>query len=201
MIGSRLPPGLRIGVLGGSFNPAHEGHRAISLAALKALKLDYVVWLVSPHNPLKAEASLANYDKRLAYAREEARHPRILVSDFEARGGFTYTIDTLRALKRRHPRARLVLLLGADNLAELARWRRWSDLFKLVPIAVFARPGYDYAALASKPAGRYRAFRRREAAAPTLATAKPPAWVYIARTHRTESATAIRATGDWPAPR
>ena len=195
-----FPPGLRIGLLGGSFNPAHAGHRAVSLVALRALKLDRVVWLVSPRNPLKQESDLADYEERLASARNEANHPRIMVSDFERHANLSYTIDTVHALKRRFPTTRFVLLIGADNLAQLPRWRRWTELFESVPIAVFARPGFSHAELASKPAHRYRAGRRPLAAASGLAFARPPAWVFIPYTHRAESATAIRAAGDWPTP-
>jgi len=197
--GADFPPGLRIGLLGGSFNPAHEGHLAISLAALELLKLDRVVWLLSPHNPLKAQDSLADYAERLEEARKIAAHPKITVSDFEAREHLTYTIDTTRRLKQRHPRTRFVLLIGADNLAQLSRWRHWTTLFMTIPVAVLARPGYDRWALAAKAAHRYSRARLPARAAATLASHKPPAWVFISTTHRDESASAIRARGEWPA--
>ncbi|HXZ68221.1 MAG TPA: nicotinate-nucleotide adenylyltransferase, partial [Alphaproteobacteria bacterium] len=119
---SDFPPNLRIGLLGGSFNPAHAGHLAISLAALEVLKLDRVVWLVSPQNPLKGAHDMADYAARLEAARHAADHPRIIVSDFEARLARPYTIDTITALKARYRAVRLVLLIGADNLVQLPRW-------------------------------------------------------------------------------
>ncbi|MFZ1988383.1 MAG: nicotinate-nucleotide adenylyltransferase, partial [Alphaproteobacteria bacterium] len=195
---SAFHPGLRIGLLGGSFNPAHEGHLAISLAALEALKLDRVVWLVSPQNPLKPRADLADYSERLEQARKIAAHPKITISNFEAREGLTYTLDAVTHLKRRHPRTRFVLLIGADNLAQLPRWKNWTRLFAIIPIAVLARPGYDRSALAAKAAHRYARARLPSRAAATLANRHPPAWVFISTTHRDESASAIRARGDWP---
>ena len=195
---SDFPPNLRIGLLGGSFNPAHQGHLAISLAALEVLKLDRVVWLVSPQNPLKARTDLADYSERLEQARKIADHPKIWISDFEARKGLTYTFDAVALLKRCYPRTRFVLLIGADNLAQLPRWKNWTRLFAMIPVAVLARPGYDRSALAAKAAHRYARARLPVRAAATLAGRKPPAWVFISTTHRDESASAIRAKGEWP---
>ncbi len=190
--------GLRIGLLGGSFNPAHQGHLAISLAALDVLKLDRIVWLVSPQNPLKAAGDMADRASRIEEARKIAAHPKITISDFEAREGLIYTAHTIARLKRRYPRTRFVLLIGADNLAQLSRWRNWTRIFETIPIAVLARPGYDRSALAAKAAHRYARARLPLRAAATLATRKPPAWVFISTTHRDESASAIRARGEWP---
>lgn len=201
MIGAHGPeflPGQRVGLLGGSFNPAHEGHLAISLAALEVLKLDRVVWLVSPQNPLKASADLADYSERLEQACKIAAHPKITISDFEAREGLTYTFDAVTRLRRRHPTTKFVLLIGADNLAQLPRWKNWTRLFSMIPIAVLARPGYDRSALAAKAAHRYALARLPSRAAAMLASRKPPAWVFISTTHRDESASAIRARGEWP---
>ena len=193
-----FPPGLRVGLLGGSFNPAHPGHLAISLAALEVLKLDRVVWLVSPQNPLKASGDMADYAARIEEARKIAAHHKIIVSDFEARERLTYTIDTVARLKRRNPRTRFVLLIGADNLAQLSRWRQWNRLFEMVPVAVLARPGYDRSALAAKAAHRYARARQPLSSAGCLPSRRPPAWVFISTTHRDESASAIRARGEWP---
>jgi nicotinate-nucleotide adenylyltransferase len=199
LCGLGLTAGLRVGLLGGSFNPAHQGHLEISRAALRVLGLDRVVWLVSPHNPLKSADTLADYAARLAAARDVARDPRILVSDFEAEAGLTYTVDVVARLKALAPGVRFVYLMGADNLASLARWHQWTRLMAMIPIAVLARPGYGLAALASPAAQRYRGQRLRVRAAHRLVTTAPPAWVYIPYTHRTESATAIRESGAWPA--
>ena len=142
--------GMRIGLLGGSFNPPHEAHRAISLEALKRLRLDRVWWLVSPANPLKDPSALPSLESRIDAARDMARHPRIEVTGFS--GGSPYTVDLLNALKRRFPGVRFVWLMGADNLAEFHRWRAWERIFALVPIAVLDRPGYRLKALASRAA-------------------------------------------------
>lgn len=191
-------PGLRIGLLGGSFNPAHEGHLKISLAALKLLALDRVVWLVSPRNPLKLASTLANYDERVARAKAAAVHPRLFVSGFEAEHGYRYTIDTVLHLKRAFRRTRFVLLIGADNLVSMARWKNWTRLFDEVPIAVFARPGWDLAAPASQAARRFARYRVAPHEAKRLAALRPPAWTYVLTTHDESSASAIREKGLWP---
>lgn len=145
-----VPPGpvaggLRIGLLGGSFDPAHDGHLYVSLVALHQLQLDYVWWLVSPGNPLKsAPNALA---ARLVRARIEARHPRIRVTDVEARLGTRYTIDTVAALQRRFPQVGFIWLMGSDNLVQFSRWRRWQALAARIPIVVVRRPGSVLASL------------------------------------------------------
>lgn len=166
----------RVGLLGGSFNPAHGGHRRISLFALRALGLDEVWWLVSPGNPLKPAADMAPLAARFASARHQARRAPIRVSAIERELGTRYTVDTLGALVRRYPKVRFVWLMGADNLAQLHRWRDWRGLARTMPIAVMARPGYDGQALAA-PAmawlGRFRCspaclLRRKGWSAPAL---------------------------------
>src|SRR5262245_19769275 len=139
----------RIGLLGGSFNPAHEGHRDISLAALAYLDLDEVWWVVSPQNPLKSEKGMASFAERMAGAQAMAHHPRIKVTDIEKWLGTRYTADTMRTLVTRFPSYRFVWLMGADNLAQIASWRDWTRIFHLVPIAVFDRPTYTIKALSS----------------------------------------------------
>ncbi len=133
--------GLKIGLLGGSFNPAHNGHLAMSLYAMKQLKLDQVWWLVSPQNPLKQTADMAALDRRAAEARRVSAHPRIIVTTLESELGTGFTADTLRVLKRRFPQVQFVWLMGADNLRQIPRWKNWRDIFAAVPIAVFRRPG------------------------------------------------------------
>ena len=186
--------GLRIGLLGGSFNPAHEGHRHISLFALQRLRLDAVWWLVSPQNPLKSIDGMASFDDRFASAKEVAQHPRIVVSDIESRIGTRYTADTLRALHHRHSRHRFVWIMGADNLIQLSRWRNWTAIVKMVPIAVFARPGYSQRSLFSTAAHRYRRNRLPVHAATGLADRKTPAWVFMHTPLHPASATEIRAS-------
>ncbi len=182
-----------VGILGGSFNPAHEGHRAISLAALHRLGLDEVWWLVSPQNPLKPVAGMAPFAERFAGATAIARHPRIRVSDLEPRLGTSYTADTIAKLVRRFPHHAFVWLMGADNLAQIDRWKDWQQIFHAVPVAVFARPSYSLKALAAKAARRFARARLPEAAAQGLATAEPPAWVFLHGPLSPVSATAIRA--------
>lgn len=194
------PAGRRIGLLGGSFNPAHEGHLHISRVALRRLKLDEVWWLVSPQNPLKAEDGMAALPHRLAAARAVARHPRIVVTDVERRLGTRYTVDTLAALRRRFPRASFVWLMGADNLIELPKWRRWRTLVRLAPFAVVARPGYVRRARTSAAATALAAWRWPASRAAELPMAEPPAWVFLQERMNPQSATALRAEGRWPGP-
>ena len=189
---SRRASRLRVGLLGGSFNPAHEGHLAISLEALKRLDLDRVWWLVSPQNPLKPTGETADLEQRLAGARAIAgRHPGIVVTDLERRLGTRYTVDTLGWLSRRC-RARFVWLIGADNLAQLPLWRGWRRLVRMVPIAVFDREPYSYVALAGRMASAYAEGRLEETRASALAESPPPAWVYLRLRRHQTSSTAIR---------
>ncbi len=192
MIGSSRP---RIGLLGGSFNPAHDGHRTISLIALQKLRLDQVWWLVSPQNPLKAEAGMAPLADRLAGARNLARHGRVRVLDIETDLGTVYTVDTVVALRRRFSGLNLVWLMGADNLVQLPAWRDWQRLFGLLPIAILNRPTYADKALSGLAARRFRRYRIPEREAPRLADSGPPAWVFIPQARHRASATALRNTG------
>ena len=150
--------GLKIGLLGGSFDPAHDGHRYASLVALKALKLDYVWWLVSPGNPLKSTATPLR--QRLADARDMARHPRIRVTGIEARLGTRYTVDTVTALQRQFPHVGFVWLVGSDNLAQFGRWKNWQRLAAIIPIAVVRRPGSILASLNAAPVRHFGLSRR-----------------------------------------
>ena len=182
----------RIGILGGSFNPAHRGHLDISLKALRQLGLDQVWWLVSPQNPLKSADGMAPFAERLAAARRMARNPRIRVTDLEQRLGSRYTAESLKLLRRRFPETRFVWLMGADNLAQIAQWRDWQQIFHLVPIAVFARPSYCFKALAAKAARRFARYRLTEGAGRRLATSEPPAWLFVHGRLNPISATEIR---------
>lgn len=185
--------GARIGLLGGSFNPAHEAHRQISLMALARLRLDEVWWLVSPQNPLKPEAGMAPFAERLAGAKAVAQHPRIRVTGIEARLGTVYTAETVLALKRRFPSICFVWLMGADNLIQIDRWKDWQRIFNAVPVAVFARPSYCFRALAAQAAHRFARARIPEGKAGTLARRRPPAWVFVHGRLNPLSASAIRA--------
>lgn len=179
-------------MLGGSFNPAHDGHRHISLFALRVLRLDQVWWLVSPQNPLKPAADMAALTERLARARAVARHPGIVVSDLETRLGTRYTIDTLSALRRRFPDTRFVWLMGADNLSQVPRWRHWLRLFATMPVAAFNRPPYSLKALAGRAAQRFARRRVSPARAGRLAELPAPAWMFLRNPLHPASATAIR---------
>ncbi len=183
----------RIGLLGGSFNPAHPGHRHVSLEALKRLGLDEVWWLVSPQNPLKSDDGMEPLATRVARARQLALHPRIRVEAPELLLGTRYTLDTVRALKRVYPRAKFVWLMGADILPQLVDWADWRDLFAAIPIAAFARPGWGYAALVSKAPRTFARSRLGAAEARKLASCEPPAWCFIPSRLDSHSATAIRA--------
>jgi nicotinate (nicotinamide) nucleotide adenylyltransferase/ribosome silencing factor RsfS/YbeB/iojap len=188
----------RIGLLGGSFNPAHGGHLHLSRLALKRLDLDEVWWLVSPQNPLKPVAGMAAFEARLEQARSvAAAHPRILVSDIEKRlGSSYYTVGTLRALRDRFPRLQFVWLMGADNLAQIPRWQRWAEIFRTVPIAVFDRPSYSLKALSGIAAQRFAKRRVAENAARRLAEMPLPAWVFFHGRLDACSATRIRSEHD-----
>jgi nicotinate (nicotinamide) nucleotide adenylyltransferase/ribosome silencing factor RsfS/YbeB/iojap len=180
--------------LGGSFNPAHGGHLHLSRLALARLGLDAVWWLVSPQNPLKPALGMAPFAKRLGEAaRLAAARPKIRVSGIEARLGTRYTADTLKALCRRFPRARFVWLMGGDNLVQFPHWRRWEDIFRSVPVAVFDRPGSAAKALAGRAARRFARARLSPRAARRLARAAPPAWIFFHTPRDPRSATRIRA--------
>jgi nicotinate-nucleotide adenylyltransferase len=198
-LGPHAYAGQRVGLLGGSFNPAHDGHRYISEEALKRLRLDAVWWLVSPQNPLKPAAGMAPLAERLAAARAVATHPRIRVTDIERRLRTRYTADTLAALVRRYPRTRFAWLMGADNLVQLPAWHRWSSIVNTVVIAVFARHPYDGNALAGLAAQRLTHARIAADAAPTLADWQPPAWVFMPLRRHPAAATELRRSGEWPA--
>jgi len=191
----RLPlwmPGMRIGLLGGSFDPPHEGHRQLSLIALKALRLDQVWWLVSPHNPLKPDAPSENLAERIDAAAAIACHPRIRVTGIEATLGTTYTADTLRKLLPRLAGVDLVWMMGADNLASFHHWRDWPAIAASVPIAVFNRPGSALPALAGPAAAALAARRIPERAAASLAGSAAPAWVFLSKPHIPISSTELR---------
>jgi nicotinate-nucleotide adenylyltransferase len=184
----------RIGLLGGSFNPAHGGHRRISLAAIRALGLDEVWWLVSPGNPLKAEAQdMAPYEARFASAERVARQAPIRVSDFERASGTRFTVDTVRKLKRRYPRDEFIWLLGSDNLPNFHLWRDWRGLAREVPIAVIRRPGYDSAAHAARAMGWLKRFVHPSSQARQWTDWSAPAILFLRLPPDPTSATAIRA--------
>jgi nicotinate-nucleotide adenylyltransferase len=188
----------RTGLLGGSFNPAHGGHRRISLNAMRSLGLDEVWWLVSPGNPLKPQKGMAPLPARLASARRAARGARIKVTAIERQLGTIYTVETLALLVRRYPKHRFIWLMGADNLAQFHHWRDWRRIAALVPIAVVTRPGYDARALKAPAWGWLRRFVRPAATARNWMEWRTPALVLLSQPPDRTSATAIRAANpDW----
>ena len=184
---------IRTGLLGGSFNPAHRGHRAITLAAMRALGLDEVWWLVSPGNPLKAPETMAPFDARLASARAMAARAPIVASAIETRLGTRYTRDTVRTIVRRYPKRRFIWLMGADNLDQFHLWRDWRGIARTLPIAVIARPGYDEDALAAPAMGWLRRFQRPARQAHVWTEWSVPALVLLRFRPDPTSATQARA--------
>jgi nicotinate-nucleotide adenylyltransferase len=182
-----------IGLLGGSFDPAHEGHVHITREALKRFGLDRVWWLVSPGNPLKAEGP-ADLERRMAAARAVMQHPRVHVSDFEARAGTRYTAETIARLQAVRPGVRFVWLMGADNLAQFHRWKDWQEIMARVPVGVLARPGDRIAGRTAKAAQVFRAARGE---AQGIGRREAPAWAYVNVAMVDASSTAIRARGGW----
>jgi len=190
--------GLLTGLLGGSFNPAHGGHRRITLSAIAALGLDEAWWLVSPGNPLKPINGMAPLQARLASARAMARRTPIRATAIEQRLGTRYTIDTLRALGRLYPRRRFVWIMGADNLAQFHQWKHWRAIAREMPIAVVARPGYDGRALASPAMAWLRRFRVPAASLRNRGEWSAPALIELRFDPDPRSATEIRrADPEW----
>ena len=186
-------PGMRIGLFGGTFDPAHAAHRAACLLALRRLGLDRVWWLVTPGNPLKDTRGLAPLAERVAAAQALAHHPRIDVTDIEAALGTTYTYETISYLKKSCPGVHFVWIMGADNLRSFHRWQRWRGIADLVPIAVIDRLGPSLYATGSAAANALARFRLPETAATKLAEHKPPAWIYLHGLKSPLSSTALRA--------
>ncbi|KXV58443.1 nicotinate-nucleotide adenylyltransferase [Acetobacter tropicalis] len=185
----------RIGLLGGSFNPAHEGHLAIARRALRALRLDQVWFMVSPGNPLKATSGMAPFVQRLQSVARLVDGHKLVATDIEARLGTRYTVDTIRKLQMRFPHARFVWLTGADGLASLPRWKGWRQLVRCVPLAVMPRPGQNNRALHGA-AGHYMAHWRIPARrAALLADLPPPVWTFLPGRQNGISATSIRQNG------
>jgi nicotinate-nucleotide adenylyltransferase len=189
----------RVGLLGGSFNPAHEGHRQLSLAAIEALGLDELWWLVSPGNPLKAgEPDMAPYEARLESARKAAAGTPIKASDFERTAGTRYTIDTLKALVEACPDTQFIWLMGADTIGQFHKWKDWRDIARLVPIAVLPRPGYDDVAHAARAMGWLSGFVRPNDHVRQWTEWSPPALLFLDLPTNPISATALRALDpDW----
>ncbi|HUF56263.1 MAG TPA: nicotinate-nucleotide adenylyltransferase [Thermohalobaculum sp.] len=193
----RATPGQAVGLLGGSFDPAHAGHRHITLWALRTLGLDRVWWLVSPGNPLKARGP-APLARRVAAAERVMRHPRVDVTGIEARLGSRFTADTVASLQRRYPGVRFVWLMGSDNMAGFHAWERWRWIMENVAVGVLARPGGQLKAGLSPAAEAYRRHRLPQGRARLLRTADPPCWVLLTGPMLSHSSSEIRRRGAWP---
>jgi nicotinate-nucleotide adenylyltransferase len=189
-----------VGLLGGSFNPAHAGHRHVAEAALARLGLDQVWLMVSPGNPLKPVNGMAGFEQRLAGAAAIADGRRIVATGIERELGTRFTRDTLRALRHRFPRVRFVWIMGADNLLQLPRWRGWREIARTIPFAVLPRPSYTLRALGGPAARALAPLRRRNGAARHLARLGRPGWVFLPVAEDASSATAIREGGGRSSP-
>jgi len=187
---------MRVGLLGGSFNPAHAGHIHVARAAMRRLGLDQIWLLVSPGNPLKPRAGMAPAAHRLASARKLADGRRIIATDIERHLGTRFTYDTLRALRRRFPRVAFVWIMGGDNLIQMPRWHRWAELARTTKIAVLPRPAYTHKALSSQAAQRFRHARVAAQRAGALTAMPDPAWVFLQGRQNTLSATALRGANN-----
>lgn len=188
----QVAAGQCIGLLGGSFNPPHEGHRHISEIALNYIGLDKVWWLVTPGNPIKSHDGLTALHQRIEAARDVSAHPRIEVTGFEAAMPTSYTAETVSFLRRRFPGVHFVWLMGADNLVSFHRWQKWQDIFMTLPVAILDRPGYHLKALASPAAHRFRTSRLTQEEARILPLLAPPAWTFITHPLINQSSTALR---------
>ena len=195
--GFHLERGQRVGLFGGSFNPPHSGHAHVARTAMAHLDLDRVLWLVSPQNPLKPAGQTADLSERMTQTRDVAKTASqglsMIVSDVESRIGASFTIDTLRALKARHPGVQFVWIMGADNLAQFHRWRGWLQIMQLMPVAVIARPGSLLRSRFAPAAKRFASSRIDDAASRGLASRTAPAWVYLNAPLNHVSSSAIRA--------
>ncbi len=185
-----------VGLLGGSFDPPHEGHVHVTREAIKRFGLGQVWWLVSPGNPLKAEGP-ADLDRRMRACRDLLDDSRVVVTDIERHIGTRYTAQTLEGLQKLYPGVRFVWLMGADNLASFHRWDRWRDIMRMVPIGVIARPGDRMSARFSKAARVFRRDRLKSSHSLELARGPAPRWCFVNIPLRRESSTALRASGAW----
>jgi nicotinate-nucleotide adenylyltransferase len=193
-LGFSLAPGMRVGLYGGSFNPAHDGHLHVAETAKRRLGLDRVIWLVSPQNPLKARRETASLEERIAGVRAliQGRGRGMIVSAAETALGSTYTIDTLRGLKARHPGVKFVWIMGADSLASFHHWKGWVEIMRETPVAVVSRPWISLKSRFSPAAIRFARYRRPSRMAIRLADTRPPAWIFLFGRFNFQSSTVLR---------
>lgn len=191
-LGFSLAPGMRVGLFGGSFNPAHEGHAHVAETARRRMGLDRVIWLVSPQNPLKARHETAGLAARMAGARALAQGRGMIVTDLETKLGSAYTIDTIRALKARFPGVKFVWIMGADSLASFHRWRGWTQIMREIPVAVVSRPWISLKSRFSPAARRFARYRRSSQHSASVPGRAGPAWVFLRGPLNFQSSTALR---------
>ena len=192
-LGFDLKRGMKVGLYGGSFNPAHDGHAHVAETARRKLGLDRVIWLVSPQNPLKSRHETADLEERVAGAKALAHGYAMVVAAVETHLGSNYTIDTIRGLKARFPGVKFVWIMGADSLASFHRWRGWTQIMHEVPVAVISRPWISLKSRFSPAAIRFARFRRSPQSGPRLAYAKAPAWTFLFGRFNFQSSSALRA--------
>lgn len=183
--------GLKIGLFGGSFNPAHKGHLHVAMAGLRELNLDHVWWLVSPQNPLKPQQP--SYESRVETVRKLGLPPRMAVSHVEKEANTNYTVDLLRLLKKKYPRTQFIFIMGADNFAQLPKWRNWQEIMAHFPIAVISRPGGGLKPRLGQAARQYADSRLPEESAAVLAQMTAPRWTYLTLPLDKRSSSALRA--------
>ena len=191
-LGFSLTPGMRVGLYGGSFNPAHEGHAHVAETARRRLGLDRVIWLVSPQNPLKSSGETEGLAQRIAGVRRFAHGPAMIVSDAESKIGTRYTIDTLRVLQGLHPGVHFIWIMGADSLAGFHRWRGWIDIMAEFPVAVVSRPWISLKSRSAPAPKRFAHARIPSARARGLAGMASPAWVFLRGPLNFQSSTKLR---------
>lgn len=182
---------MKIGLFGGSFNPAHSGHLHVAKAGLRELGLDQIWWLVSPQSPLKSQQP--SYKSRVATVEALDLPWGMKVSHFEQEAGTNYTIDLLKSLQSRHPKTQFVFMMGSDNLTQLPKWRDWKTIMTTFPIAVIARPGDSLKSRLSQAARQYADRRLPESHATILAEMSAPCWTYLTLPLDSASSTALRA--------
>lgn len=182
---------MTIGLFGGSFNPAHQGHLHVAKAGLRELALDQIWWLVSPQNPLKPKQP--SYQNRVETVQKLNLSPRMKISHIESEAGTNYTIDLLRLLKRTYPQTHFLFLMGADNFIQLPKWKSWHEIIHTFPIAVIARPGSTIKTRLSQAARQYSQARIAEEQAHSLAKMTAPRWTYLTLPLDNASSSAIRA--------
>ena len=192
-LGFDLKRGMKVGLYGGSFNPAHDGHAHVAETARRKLGLDRVIWLVSPQNPLKSRHETADLEERVAGAKALAHGYAMVVAAVETHLGSNYTIDTIRGLKARFPGVKFVWIMGADSLASFHRWRGWTQIMHEVPVAVISRPWISLKSRFAPAAIRFARFRRSPQSGPRLAYAKTPAWTFLFGRFNFQSSSALRA--------